>query len=178
MDDLEELYLYVEGPMFDAFFNSEHTIGESSELYETSNRTKHIATFNRLVGSVRVRVVRETKSRTCGDNGRSTPIGSGFDDETSGMLGVCFGDVGTNQAYAPGDVRGVREARESESFSHFHVSTIGQKNITHIAYYLCHKEITRKATFECKHNYDKTSTRARTQVLSGVEPTMIYQDGT
>ena len=62
VDDLEELYLYVEGPMFDAFFNSEHTIGESSELYETSNRTKHIATFNRLVGSVRVRVVRSVRA--------------------------------------------------------------------------------------------------------------------
>ena len=64
VDDLEELYLYVEGPMFDAFFNSEHTIGESSELYETSNRTKHIATFNRLVGSVRVRVVRSVRARS------------------------------------------------------------------------------------------------------------------
>ena len=64
VDDLDELYLYVEGPMFDAFFNSEHTIGESSELYETSNRTKHIATFNRLVGSVRVRVVRSVRARS------------------------------------------------------------------------------------------------------------------
>ena len=101
---MTELYLYIEGPMFDAFFNSEHAIGESSDLYETSNKTKHIATFNRLVGSVRVRVVREAKSRTCGDNGRDTPIGSGFDDETSGISGVCFGDVGMDRTYSPGDI--------------------------------------------------------------------------
>ena len=55
-----------------------------------------------------------------------------------------------------------REARESESFSHFDIFMLQlrQKNITHIAY-SCHKEITRKATFEYKRNYDENS---RTQV--------------
>ena len=104
VDDLQELYLYIEGPMLDALFNSENTIGESSDLFEVSNNTKHIATFNRMVGSVRVRVVREGKSRSCGNADGNTPIGSGFNDEYSGMSGVCFGDAGTNQVYINGDV--------------------------------------------------------------------------
>ena len=53
-----------------------------------------------------------------------------------------------------------REARESESFSHFDIFMfqLRQTKITHIAS-SCHKEstrkATRKATFECKVNYDE-----------------------
>ena len=40
------------------------------------------------------------------------------------------------------------------------ITCITLKNITHIAYYSCHKEITQKATFECKRNYVENSTHA------------------
>ena len=67
------------------------------------------------------------------------------------------------------------EARESESFSHFDIFMfqLRQKNITHIAY-PCHKEITRKATFECKRNYDENSTRAsRSKTGTRGNPLMV-----
>jgi hypothetical protein len=49
-----------------------------------------------------------------------------------------------------------REAREFQLFSHFHIFMfqLRHKNITHIAH-SCHKEITRKATLECKCDYDE-----------------------
>ena len=54
--------------------------------------------------------------------------------------------------------------RENLNYVHIFMFQLRQKNITHIAYSY-HKEITRKARFECKRNYDENSdTNARTQV--------------
>ena len=55
----------------------------------------------------------------------------------------------------------VRDVRAPLNHFHIFMFQLRHRNITHIAY-SCHKEIIRKATFECKLNVDENSTRART----------------
>ena len=94
------------------------------------NQHSECALYDDLNSNTNARTqVRETKSRTCGDNGRSTPIGSGFDDETSGIVGVCFGDVGMDQVY----VMFESEAREFQQ-SLFFTFSLRHKNFTCIAH--------------------------------------------
>ncbi len=59
-------------------------------------------------------------------------------------------------------VLGTRTSKgEFQLFSHFHLSITLQEYHTHIAH-ACHKDITRKARLECKHDYDKDITRKAT----------------
>lgn len=109
IDDLEELYEYMDKTMYNALFDSGNAIGASSPLYERVDGVSHIATFNRLLGSVRLRVVRNTDSTPCGgaDGGASDAlVGSGYRDagNASSDAQVCFGGNGAGPGEEIGDV--------------------------------------------------------------------------